>query len=221
MRVFQTLTVRGRPDKLRRLPDEIEHRLTDGWTRNRVREAELRRNSSAELYCFHCEADLAGEEPYREAADLWISSSDSSELLVANIVPTAVSELSYAQYNLILSEFERFAKPAAEGLGLSVSISKSDLKISDLLPPDVVHALIAFSENANRMTRAGHPRDKERWETFVTGAHRAHAQLDADTLSRWLVEEGHWPREAAHDLSIEYEQGRSLLEEYERQMQNA
>ncbi|MGH9614814.1 MAG: hypothetical protein ACRD4P_17250 [Bryobacteraceae bacterium] len=217
MKVFQSLTIRGLDDKLRRLPDEIGERLTRGWSRNRRREAEVRQwKSSMELYCFHCDA-----EPPREAADLWISSSDLSELRISNIVPTAISKLSYSQYNTIFNEFaERFAMPAAEHMGLTVTVSKPDLALDDLLPPDTFRALVDFSENANRMTLASHPMDRERWESFVTGAHRAHAPLDADTLSRWLIESG-WPGKAAHELSMEYEQGRSLLEKYERQLQNA
>jgi hypothetical protein len=100
MQLFQGMSIDGQPEKLRRLPDEIEKRLTGGWSRNRPRESKMNKSSlSSELYCFHCE-----EAPDREAVDVWLS-RDSNQLRVSNIVPSDVSELSYAQYNAILKEF--------------------------------------------------------------------------------------------------------------------
>jgi hypothetical protein len=218
MRVFQELSVHGPYEALRRLPDEIEHRLSGGWSRNRLREAEVRRApSTVELYCFHCQ-----KEQGKEAADLWMSLRGSDELRVSNIVPSTIAELSYKQYNDILGEFaKRFAIPAAESIGLEISISYANVAIGDVFPPNVVSALKDFSENANRASLALHPLDKERWETFVIEAHRAHTPLATDILYGWLTEEGGWPREAADRLSIDYEKGRALLDEYQRQLQDA
>jgi|SRR5450755_1082312 len=213
MQVFQAMTIWGQPEKM---PDEIEKRLTGGWSRNRSRESKLNKSSlSLELYCFHCE-----EAPNREAADLWLS-RDSNQLRVSNIVPSDVSELSYAQYNAILKEFaEEFALPAAQSLGLRIEITKPDVTVDDLLPPDVVQALVDFSTQANKGSRASHPRDKVRWQKFLIGAHQAHSELGSDILGDWLVQQG-WPSGAARDLAIEYETGRALLKQYERQPQHA
>lgn len=215
MQVFQVMSISGPPEKLQRMPDEIEGHLTPGWSRDRSLESKLNRSRHSEaepqFYCFHCE-----EAPNREAADLSLS-RDLKQLRVSNIVPTDVTEISYAQYNAILKEFaEQFAQPAAQSLGLSVEISKANITTRDLLPPDVIQSLVDFSRQANKSTGASHPRDKARWQKFVIGAHQAHSELGSDILSDWLVEQG-WPSEAARDLAIEYERGRALLEEYERQ----
>ena len=245
MKVFRDLSISGPYEVLRKLPDEIERRLSGGWSRDRSREAETRRppelynfqeepgvyqkpdlysdepemyrtDAGPELYCFHCDAT-----PKREAADLWLSLGNGNELRVSNIIPSDVPELSYTQYNAILGEFaELFALPAAKASGLEVDISKDDLTIRDVFPPDVVRALTSFSENANRSSRATHPRDKARWERFVIRAHQAHAPLASEILDTWLIDEG-WPSDVAHDLSMEYEKGRALLDEYQRQLQDA
>jgi len=223
MKIFHELTIRGPGDKLRTLPTSIERRLDDGWSRNQAREdqareaAHGRRGEWFEMLCFHCEAKVG-----REAADLWLWFQEPTELRVTNILPTETEELSPTQYNHILQDFtDRFVKPAAEPDSLQVLITKPDLSLNELAPPDVVQALVQFSRLANKSTGKAHPRDKERWDSFVIAAHQAHADLDYDTLRRWLEEEEHWPSEVAHELAIEYEQARALLEEYDRQLQNA
>jgi len=245
MKVFRELSIRGPYELLRGLPDEIERRLTGGWSRDRSREAATRRPSELynvreepgiyekpdlyseevdmyrtdegpELYCFHCEA-----RPNWDAADLWLSLRNRNELRVSNIVPSDISELSYTQYNAILEEFaERFVLPAARANGLDALMSKPDLTIREVFPPDVQRALVWFSDNANRSSGASHPRDKERWQKFVIAAHRANAPLATDVLNDWLIHEG-WTSDAAHELSIEYENGRSLLDQNQRQLQDA
>lgn len=129
--------------------------------------------------------------------------------------------MSPTQYNDILREFvERFAKPAARSLGLGVEVSKPDITVKDLFPPDVVQALIDVSRQANRGSLASHPRDKARWQKFVIGAHQAQSEIGSDILGDWLLQQG-WTDKAARDLAIEYERGRSLLEQYKQQPQNA
>jgi hypothetical protein len=216
MQVFQAMTIWGPLEKLQRTPDEIEKRLTRGWSRNRSRESALNKSSlSLDLYCFHCE-----EAPDREAADLWLS-RDLNRLRVSNIVPSDVPEISYAHYNAILEEFaEEFARPAAEVLGLRFEITKPDVTVDELLPPDVVQALVEFSTQANKGSLASHPRDKVRWQKFLIGAHQAHSELGSDILSDWLIQQG-WPESAASELATEYDRGRALLDQYEMQPQHA
>jgi hypothetical protein len=61
MKVFRELTIQGPHEKLRKLPDQIEHHLCGGWSR----EAETRRSTSSELYNFQ-----EGRELY-EKPDLY------------------------------------------------------------------------------------------------------------------------------------------------------
>jgi hypothetical protein len=48
--------------------------------------------------------------------------------------------------NSILHKFARtYSEPLARELGLSVVLTDADIRIQDLLPPDVANALIQFS----------------------------------------------------------------------------
>jgi len=77
-----------------------------------------------------CDREAKGR---RQSADLWLAFRNPTELRVTNIVPTASWELSNAQYNDILREFaDRFVRPVAE-----VLISKPELSLKDLAPPEV------------------------------------------------------------------------------------
>ena len=216
MKVYQELTIFGPRDRLAVLPDRIEKRLNNGWTRDRSRNMELFQGALAEGFRFHCEP-----APGRKGADLWLF-LEGDQLRVSNIVPSLDQSLSYAEYNQILTEFaETFVAPAAGEMGLRISITKPKIGIRDLLPAPVADALETFSRTANKTTGASHPSDKERWESFVIGAHRANAEFDPSTLARWLIEEEHWPPEIANELSVEYQQERSILEQYDRQLQDA
>jgi hypothetical protein len=217
MRGHRELRVQGSEQRLRRIPDAIERKLTTGWERKRDREESLRRNSGAELFNFQ----WLGNDRL-SAADVWLA-LHGDELRVSNIVPAPPkSELSYAEYNGILERFARdYVTPLADEMGVTATLTNPEIRIHELLPRDVADALVQFSRLANGRSGASHPWDKQRWEAFVIGAHRADSELDAGTLSRWLTEEEKWDPEAAQDLAMEYEQARSILGEYDRQLQNA
>ena len=74
-------------------------------------------------------------------------------------------------------------------------------------------ALKSFSNNANMSTL--HPLDSERWRKFLLLAHKDKVDLDAQILTRWLVEEWRWPEDRAFDLAVEYEFARELLDDYD------
>jgi hypothetical protein len=215
MRKYQELLIRGPHETLLRLPDEIEKRLADGWSRNHAREAELRLEPPA--FCFHCEAE--GE---REEANLWLVFGDSNELRASGIATPMWSGLSLGQYNLILDEFsKKFAEPVAVVMGLQPIINPPDVTPQQLLPPEVTSTLEYLAERVSPTPWACPPSDKARWQAFLIGAHQAHSELDGITLSRWLIEKAGWPHEAARGLGVEYQMGRSLLETYEHQLQDA
>ena len=49
---------------------------------------------------------------------------------------------------------------------------------------------------------------------FLIAIVDAKIALDSHTLTRWFIEESHWPEEQASRLVDEYEFGRELLERY-------
>jgi len=215
LRVFRDLAIMGPAPLLRQVVDAIERRLSDGWARDYRSEEDMTAVSGdgSALFCFTCTAAL----PTRAAAALWLLlDPKQNRLMVTNIVPTTVRELSMDQYNAILLEFaERFAAPAARALSARYELSSGDKDIDDWLNPDATARLRAFARGANKSTGATHPDDRARWEAFVIAAHRGGTTLDAGTLRRWLIEVEGWPTDSALDLSIAYENGCSLLAAYD------
>jgi hypothetical protein len=208
MNVYRDLVFRGSQSALDQFISEIEQRLTDGWARHHARESEVRRSVLGAMYCFSCTA--AGERP---ASELWIASQADGALCVTNVLANEYSSLTYDQYNAIVQEFhDRFALPAANATGVEVELGKADTQIEDFLNAPTARLLRSFSACANRSIL--HPLDRERWNKFLTAAHRESAPLSSSMLRRWLMEV-HWPEDEASNLAIEYEQARGLLEVYE------
>ena len=211
MKVYQDLVFRGDRESLDRLIAAIEGRLSDGWARSRDNEREIRRVTLGPMYCFSCTA-----RGTRAASDLWIATKTKSSLYVANIVPKEHRSLTYDQYNQILREFhDRFARTAADSVGFQVELGNPEPQIEDFLSPSAARELRSFSSRANRSIL--HPLDRERWNQFLTRAHRERAPLTSDILKRWLIEEEKWPEDKAFDLIVEYENSRDLLKTYEAQ----
>lgn len=209
MKVFQDLTLKGTPEKLKACISAIETRLSDGWTRSYRLEREAGLVDFDPMYCFSCSC-----RDRRPACDLWIATRSSTILYVSNIVPQDQSSLSHDQYNTVLREFlDRFARAAADSTGVEVELGNPNPQLEDFLSPKAAAALRAFSSHANRSIL--HPLDHERWNKFLSNAHRDQATLSSDMLRRWLVEEEKWPEDTANELVVEYDQGRRLLETYE------
>jgi hypothetical protein len=73
--------------------------------------------------------------------------------------------------------------------------------------------LRAFSTAANRTSL--HPKDEERWRTFVIAAHREHSPVTETDVSEWLAADG-WSTEPAQQLGSQYVDERALLAQYDR-----
>ncbi len=206
---FRDLVFRGTRPVLEQFISEIEHLLDNGWTRDYAREGEVRTPALGRMYCFVCTA--AG---WRPASELFLVNSDG-DLYVSNVLSD--SALTYDQYNAIVQEFhDRFAVPAARSAGVSVDLGEADFRIEDFLDPRTAKLLRSFSALANRSIL--HPLDRERWNQFVTAAHREGTKLSASMLRRWLIEEEKWSEDVASSLAVEYERARELLGVYESQL---
>jgi hypothetical protein len=212
MKVYRDLVFRGSRPALDRFMADIEQRLTDGWARYHARENEVRRAALGPMYCFSC--TTAGQRP---ASELWVATQADGALYVSNVLASERSSLTYDQYNAIVQEFhDRFALPAAQAAGVEVEIGKADPQIEDFLSEHTARLLRSFSALANRSML--HPLDRERWNQFLTGAHREGAPLSASMLKRWLIEDEGWAEDEAVNLAIEYEHARNLLEVFESRL---
>jgi hypothetical protein len=214
MKVFRDMIISGDEATLRNVVCAIEARLASGWIRDRTTEERIRPAvPGTSMYCIAAPVDST-----RPAAVLWLALNPIQHCLsVTNIIPTQTIQLSIPTYNAILEEFyARFASPAADEMNATHELTKDNVEIEDWAGKRAANLLRAFAGSANKSTGSAHPLDRKRWEAFLVAAHRDHAKLSAGELQRWLVEVEHWPEDVAADLAIEYEQGRSLLAEYDQ-----
>lgn len=215
MEVFRELAVNGTDDQILALVEAASARLPEGWIRDSEAEAEFSALGGASGggrgFAFSRRAESEG----RPAAGVFLLSEDG-EMRVVNIVPLEKSQLSIAEYNEVLEEFEAAAfRPAAEALGLRVKLTAADAGPTAWMSPDAADLLRRFSILANMSTGASHPLDRRRWHGFIIATHRERARLDASTLGRILVEVHGWPAGRASDLACEYETARELLKDYD------
>jgi hypothetical protein len=211
MKAFQDIIISGHNDQFEQLTSRIEGSLRAGWERGKKQEAYMSSMAVPGVVCFTCSS-----EAKRPAAALWLAPLESGKWHVSNIVPSEKRELSLQEYNRILVDFaETFVLPVSTEIGFSVTITKAEKKLEDIVSLPVQRALESFSALANKSTGSSHPSDKERWYAFLVEAHKGKCDLDVTTLKKWLIEEEEWPEEAAFELAIEYENGRGLLDYYE------
>lgn len=212
MKVFQDLFIRGTPEALINIINEIEVHLDEGWTREHDREKSLSDKSAMKWYAFHCH-----KKENRPAAFLCITENDKNELYVPNIVPEELTQLSYDQYNGILQEFtRRFVSPAAKATGVHFELSDSEKSIVEWLPPAAIEALRRFYGCANISTGIAHPNDEKRWNEFIVIAHKIGVRIDGFTFKRVLIEDEGWQEEIADKLSSDFERSISLLNFYDQ-----
>jgi hypothetical protein len=209
--VFKQLIIRGDPPNLSRLVDEIVDHPATGWRHNRDREP----RNMPKLSAGHGIAVFRWEgSNVAPAADLYLKGRDEI-LEVTNIVPVRIPKLSYAQYNLIISNFaSRNILPRQESLRLNIEVTPDRLPITHWLTEEAASLLTSFSNSANRSIP--HPLDTQRWRAFLIRAHLDRTTLDTETLFRWLTEEEQWPEEAAERLSFQFEFALELLDDYDK-----
>jgi len=211
MKVFRNLELEGGKSALLQVIEDIEKRLEAGWAREHEKERKIATDAPDAMYCFSCSDDKE-----RETAELWLAHRGENALYVANIIPDRARQLTIDQYNAIAEEFyEKYARPAAEALGLNHLLTPSVKEIEDWVSEETAAKLRRFSRLANKQTGSTHFLDEQRWLDFLVSAHAEVSTLDSGTLIRWLVENEGWPEDIAYNLAVEYEFARSLLAFYD------
>jgi hypothetical protein len=208
MQVHRELFIRGEPDRLDAIGEDIRRSLADGWTRDADAEDHMRSiGHQRKVFCFS-----SPKRPRRPAATVFLLNRDSHTLYVANVVPHDTHELSRDEYNAIVEEFFRqYAEPAATRNGACAELTEPKADLERWLTPEAAEKLRVFCAVANKRTGSSHPVDRERWYDFIVAAQEGETEFSASTLARWLVEEGGWDDEMAEKLAIEYEFARGLL----------
>jgi hypothetical protein len=212
LEVFRDWEIRNSDrSKLDNFVSRLAKGLPSGWTRDKGREKELAGSSGkGSLVVFRIDL-TTGLPPAR----LYLA-HDPTVLKVTNIVPQETSELTRFQYNSILLSFQSIAEPFAANLGLDINLTSDQENVSDLMTARAMKALQTFSVAANKSTGTSHPLDHARWLKFLILAHKDGADLDPETLTRWLIEEDEWYEDQAVKLAISYEFARNLLAEYDK-----
>lgn len=208
--VYVDLDLYGSKDSIRDFFDDLEGRLSDGWSRNAKEEPRVAVLSEAR--CFHCE-----QRPNRRAANLWFTEARDHRWSISNIVPDAEGKLSYAEYNTILIDFRRsFIDDYYQKYNLEIKETKPRVYLSDFLSPDVSKSFQVFSSAANKSTGSSHPLDNERWFQFLFLAYDSgdYKRLHSSLLNRFMIEAFGWHEEMAYELSIEYENYLRFLDKY-------
>jgi hypothetical protein len=205
---YRDLEISGTPSELEQFVNNIETLLSDGWTHDVAAE----QNEDNDYQVFQC-----APTRQRLAAKLWLTRRDGT-LYVANVTPIGSTKLTADQYNALVFEFyQEFVQPAAKSLSsIRVNLGKAEENLNDWMSEATAELLRTFTASANPSTGSSHPMDQERWNAFVIAAHRESASFNTMQLRQWLYDVNGWHDRVVSNLTIEYEQGRELLAQYDR-----
>jgi hypothetical protein len=188
----------------------IDAALTKGWTRARdaeKRARELRAERDLEFAYYYCD-----QRAKRKPGMLLICRLDPKTLHVADVKPTPPSELSFAQYNAILTDFHNSVLRRVRGLNVRFLLTSDNAKIEDMIAPETFRLLKEFSSVAKKSTEGLLPPERRRWIAFLVAHQSEKHRLDKDLLWRWLVEVEEWPEEMANELRSEFNFAVDLLD---------
>lgn len=146
------------------------------------------------------------------AAGLSIFQKDGNTWFIPNVVPIESGQLSYEEYNEIITEFYSiYLIPVSKRHEIVVDITTDELKDEDIIGEIPAKLLKIFSSSANKSTGSSHPLDRNRWFEFIVEASKSKKEINTGDLKRLLQQQG-WSEEIALDLIIEFEFGRDLIQ---------
>ena len=182
----------------------ITDNLSGSWERAYENE-ENSKNLGEIAYCFRRKSDsiLPG-------AGLSIFQKDRNIWYIPNVIPTESGQLTYDNYNEILTEFyEKCLAPFSQGV--EIFITSGNIEDRDIVGEKAAKLLNIFSSYANKSTGSSHPYDRERWFYFIVEVCNSGINVDTDALQRLLQEQG-WSKESSIELVIEFEFARDLIQ---------
>lgn len=209
MKSFCELKLIGSFSEQEKLIEQIEQNLCGSWIRDRDIEAEFQSRHRVDYQIFV--RQKINSEP---TVALFWTPDENGYLYVCNIVPKEVGELGVEDYNVILEEFlTQFVEPSAQNLDVRIVTAEAEKTIDNSMSLELAGKLRRFSNLANKSSCGTHPCDQQRFFDFVIQAHLEKALLDESTLKALLVDEG-WSEEYAYELSMKYDSGRELLQQF-------
>jgi hypothetical protein len=215
MKTFQQLDIYLKGNKPIFVIEQLEAHLINNWLRDKSVEDKNNTFDETPLYCFK-------RLPINEITNvsLWLMEKKEGILSVSNILPTEIGQLSYDEYNTIISEFyEKIVKRLEDKISIEAKLTSPEIRLKDFLSIESFKLLSTFSSYANKSTGYLFSLDQQRWFSFILSSHKNHETLDSTLLERFLQEEG-WSYDWAVKLSNEYELARNLLNYYQKDQEN-
>lgn len=207
MKKYQTMTISGLPECLRRFEEALVSNLND-WKHN----TELTEKGRLGSDCLAL--DVPARVNSRDATLFLMTLKDASAYSVSNVVP-AGGRLSEDEYNAILRAFfEDCIKPLAEPYNLTIDFSKEEVFVEETLSAENMSRLQEFARMANKSTGASHPYDYERWISFISASVKDSQIIEPALLQTWLIEHG-FPDYIAYELISQYQFGIDLIRHIE------
>jgi hypothetical protein len=159
---------------------------------------------------FYFHRDEAGAEP---ACTLCILRQDPGNLVVVNIVPDELTQLTIDQYVRILRDFdESIAEPAADAVGGMTIIDTDKRRLEDYFSPQAIRLLQRFCDTSNASDLGSHPSDQKKWMEFLLHVHRNSAShVHCDVFGACLRATDWWPNVEIDRLVREYDFAMGLL----------
>lgn len=99
------------------------------------------------LYCF--KRLFRSEIP---SASVWLTEKTPPGILsVSNVLPTEMGQLSYDEYNTIVSEFyEKIVQPIADKILIEATLTSPEILLKDFLSTESSKLLRTFSSFSNK-----------------------------------------------------------------------
>ncbi len=139
----------------------------------------------------------------------------SGGICVVNIVPNdGRSSLTIGEYNLILDKFYREVIMKSQSASRWL-ISAGYKTYQEMFLPECQELFLSFVNSANKSSAATHPSDSYMWNAFLISCARNMPEThpSASEVCQLLVEDCFWDRDAAQNLSLQYEFGIDLLKQ--------
>jgi len=205
MKIFQELYIDLQKTDRIFFIEQLEAHLTTGWLRDTLAE-QTGGDGHSVTYCFK----RAATENWPEVLVCLVEDT-LKRLYVSNVFPTTPGQLSYDQYNQILSEFyTNMVSPLATQFQIHVQLTAPEIQLKDYLSESSCQLFKTFSNFANKAMEGLSSLAKKRWFDFILATHRGREPLPAKMLERFLREDG-WSVNQAMKLADDYELTRELL----------
>ena len=205
MKTFKDVFIRAGDTGITDYITDVTRCLKSPWKRAYENE-EKSKYLGEDAFCFQRDATKsavgAGLSIFQKSGNTWY---------IPNVVPTEPGQLSYEEYNKIITDFyETCLAPLSSAHNIKLEITTDALTDEDVVGEVPARLLKSFSNNANKSTGSGHPSDKERWFKFIVETCKSKHHIDTGDLQRLLQQQG-WTNEMALELVIEFEFGRGLI----------